>query len=335
MMNQRMMQILQQQCGAGGVPGIAGGEQQQQMQQQQHQQQLQMQMQQQLPAQTMPNTMGANNWAGGGKGGGKGKEPADQLETKECSTHKKTRGIRYLYDDGNGGVCCGPDALCKTGVNMIRGGQKKTRMCNYIVTGSGCRRAVCTFAHSEAELGTTVEAESKEVIMWETSDWTSPVCSDFQFARNKECRTCNLPKPTAEELAQQNAQQNAQQYSASTTAPPTEAGGLKMLCSKHGVMACVMSLTNDGNGGICCTPGSECDVNAAVGGAQNGGGGGWGAMAQTKGGGGMQEGDWNCPACGDHQFQRNTECRKCGTPKPMQMQMQMQMPGKGARASPY
>eukprot|EP00931_Biecheleriopsis_adriatica_P067361 TRINITY_DN41512_c0_g1_i1.p1 TRINITY_DN41512_c0_g1~~TRINITY_DN41512_c0_g1_i1.p1 ORF type:complete len:261 (-),score=35.09 TRINITY_DN41512_c0_g1_i1:53-784(-) len=30
----------------------------------------------------------------------------------------------------------------------------------------------------------------------------------------------------------------------------------------------------------------------------------------------MLPGDWNCPSCGDHQFGRNTSCRKCGTPKP-------------------
>merc|ERR1712096_464415 len=25
----------------------------------------------------------------------------------------------------------------------------------------------------------------------------------------------------------------------------------------------------------------------------------------------MRPGDWVCPTCGDHQFARNTECRKC------------------------
>ncbi|CAK0879864.1 unnamed protein product [Prorocentrum cordatum] len=29
-----------------------------------------------------------------------------------------------------------------------------------------------------------------------------------------------------------------------------------------------------------------------------------------------QEGDWYCPACGDHQFAKNTACRSCGTEKP-------------------
>merc|ERR1711865_961958 len=37
-----------------------------------------------------------------------------------------------------------------------------------------------------------------------------------------------------------------------------------------------------------------------------------------KGGGGkgVKEGDWLCPGCGDHQFARNDECRKCSTSKP-------------------
>merc|ERR1740138_853124 len=39
-----------------------------------------------------------------------------------------------------------------------------------------------------------------------------------------------------------------------------------------------------------------------------GGGGGGGAQAAMPG-------DWNCPACGDHQFARNAVCRKCGSPK--------------------
>jgi hypothetical protein len=31
--------------------------------------------------------------------------------------------------------------------------------------------------------------------------------------------------------------------------------------------------------------------------------------------GGMKKGDWICPSCSDHQFEKNTECRKCKTPK--------------------
>mmetsp|Transcript_45235 Transcript_45235/g.135239 ORF Transcript_45235/g.135239 Transcript_45235/m.135239 type:complete len:155 (+) Transcript_45235:119-583(+) len=30
----------------------------------------------------------------------------------------------------------------------------------------------------------------------------------------------------------------------------------------------------------------------------------------------VRPGDWECPKCGDNQFARNIECRKCGEPKP-------------------
>jgi len=57
--------------------------------------------------------------------------------------------------------------------------------------------------------------------------------------------------------------------------------------------------------------------------------GGFGGMMQPKGKGKgmmqkgkgkgpqpMKPGDWNCPNCGDHQFAKNDECRKCGTANP-------------------
>merc|ERR1740117_816903 len=46
-------------------------------------------------------------------------------------------------------------------------------------------------------------------------------------------------------------------------------------------------------------------------------GGGWGQKGgKGGGGGGVKAGDWICPGCGDHQYARNDECRKCSTPKP-------------------
>lgn len=50
-----------------------------------------------------------------------------------------------------------------------------------------------------------------------------------------------------------------------------------------------------------------------------------------KSGGKMQAGDWTCPGCQDHQFARNSQCRRCNTPKPLDA-----MGGKGdTRFSPY
>jgi len=33
--------------------------------------------------------------------------------------------------------------------------------------------------------------------------------------------------------------------------------------------------------------------------------------------------DWNCLKCGDHQFARNRQCRKCGTPQPTELEVQI------------
>jgi len=40
----------------------------------------------------------------------------------------------------------------------------------------------------------------------------------------------------------------------------------------------------------------------------------------------LENGDWLCPACGDEQFKRNTQCRKCGTPNPNLRGMPGMMP---------
>eukprot|EP00434_Breviolum_minutum_P001208 symbB.v1.2.001057.t1/scaffold33.1/size517934/9 len=80
-------------------------------------------------------------------------------------------------------------------------------------------------------------------------DWNCKACGDLQFARNTKCRRCGAPKPSQEEL--------------DAAGPPTK---------PHSNMA------PDGRP--------------------------------------MRPGDWACPNCGDHNFARNTQCRKCGTPRP-------------------
>merc|ERR1719336_1415686 len=44
-------------------------------------------------------------------------------------------------------------------------------------------------------------------------------------------------------------------------------------------------------------------------------GGGGGAMMAAMSPN-AKPGDWMCPGCGDHQFARNAQCRKCGHAKP-------------------
>lgn len=42
-------------------------------------------------------------------------------------------------------------------------------------------------------------------------------------------------------------------------------------------------------------------------------------QAQQQANTGLPPGDWMCPTCSDHQFARNTKCRRCGTPRPLGM----------------
>merc|ERR1719327_2054339 len=47
-------------------------------------------------------------WSSGGKDKGKG-------ATELCSVHNKKRGVRYLTDDGAGGMKCAPGFECQAG----------------------------------------------------------------------------------------------------------------------------------------------------------------------------------------------------------------------------
>lgn len=113
-------------------------------------------------------------------------------------------------------------------------------------------------------------------------------------------------------------------------------------CSIHGKKRGMANLKEDGAGGFCCAPGFECQVSPAEGGPrkkfkicqhwQQGRCGKGTACtfahgeeeigaivdpnAIADGGKLVLSGDWYCPGCNDHQFARNTECRKCGQPNP-------------------
>lgn len=86
-------------------------------------------------------------------------------------------------------------------------------------------------------------------------------------------------------------------------------GGGDSVCSEHGKKRTAQNLMDDGMGGMKCRPGNEC----------NGMG--------TTAGKGAKPGDWNCPQCNDLQFARNSDCRKCGCPRPAE--------AGGDRFSPY
>ncbi|CAE8617506.1 unnamed protein product [Polarella glacialis] len=91
-------------------------------------------------------------------------------------------------------------------------------------------------------------------------DWNCDECGDHQFARNATCRKCGAPKPG-----------EAEDDEGDREGSRTSRGG-----DRHR------------------EPASRTPVRDR----------------------GMKEGDWNCDECGDHQFAKNTACRKCGAPRP-------------------
>merc|ERR1719231_1736480 len=56
-------------------------------------------------------------------------------------------------------------------------------------------------------------------------DWYCPVCNDLNFARNTECRKCNMQT---------------------------------VMCAVHGKKRSQNNLEDDGMGGLRCKPGMEC-----------------------------------------------------------------------------
>lgn len=134
-------------------------------------------------------------------------------------------------------------------------------------------------------------------------DWICSACGDLQFARNTVCRRCGNPAPGG-------------------------AGG-PQFCSGGGKGGKGEMWPGDWRCPNCqdvvFAKNASCrkcgTAKPAVGSPGPSAAPGWGAggKGQLVGGGGKggsMPGDWICPNCSDLQFARNTECRKCGTPKP-------------------
>eukprot|EP00929_Paragymnodinium_shiwhaense_P086449 TRINITY_DN4696_c0_g1_i1.p1 TRINITY_DN4696_c0_g1~~TRINITY_DN4696_c0_g1_i1.p1 ORF type:complete len:612 (-),score=98.74 TRINITY_DN4696_c0_g1_i1:372-2207(-) len=141
-------------------------------------------------------------------------------------------------------------------------------------------------------------------------DWECPSCGDLQFASRNSCRKCGTPHPTSPGLRP-----------ASAGAPP------------RGV-----SMEGDWNCPSCgdyqFARNTECRrCGAARGSGSRGGGGKGGYTPPAARGGGPPAakapatgGDWYCPSCGDLQFARNAQCRRCGEMAPA---------GRGPNAAHY
>jgi len=167
-------------------------------------------------------------------------------------------------------------------------------------------------------------------------DWNCASCGDHQFARNMACRKCGAPKsdgsteaspapmiPFAGKGKFKKAVPDAFGMGSKASSASVEQGDwFCASCNDHqfarniACRKCGASRPDDAEdaSGAFSLQGSGGaaklfqQVAAQPAFPSFGGGGGGGAQQ-------AMQGDWNCPACGDHQFARNQQCRKCGTPK--------------------
>merc|ERR1712232_634971 len=73
----------------------------------------------------------------------------------------------------------------------------------------------------------------------EPGDWFCPSCGDHQFKRNHCCRKCGTPNPFG-------------------SAKPDQ-----LVCSVHGKSRTKKNLVDDGEGGMRCAPGMECQSSGS------------------------------------------------------------------------
>jgi predicted RNA-binding Zn-ribbon protein involved in translation (DUF1610 family) len=151
----------------------------------------------------------------------------------------------------------------------------------------------------KAEQGTLRVAEKKP------GDWSCPACGDHNFARNVFCRRCGAPNPESFLVSNRIETRAVDQF---RRLPPD----LQLLVMDAGSLADARDPT-----AVLLSR-----INKAEQGTLR--------VAQRK------EGDWMCPACGDHNFAKNTSCRRCGAPHPDNyMQYGKGAPPYGKGAPPY
>jgi len=187
-------------------------------------------------------------------------------------------------------------------------------------------------------------------------DWRCPNCNDLQFARNEVCRRCNTPNPNPDETAAALRELAEQRGDRGDRKPVEKkpgdwfcpaCGDLQFskndFCRKCQAPRPMMMMGGKGGFGGKGMGGGMMGMGKGMGkgmmdsfGNGKGGKGGYGkdfgkdfgkgfgmakGMAKSFGGGKgggrqMLPGDWNCPSCGDLVFARNSQCRRCDTPRP-------------------
>eukprot|EP00435_Cladocopium_sp_Y103_P021129 s1693_g5.t1 len=167
-------------------------------------------------------------------------------------------------------------------------------------------------------------------------DWHCPACGDHQFARNASCRRCGAEKPAVgvPQVLPRGVQQvieiDGLHYIPAPIQPtqslPTQvvrpSNGQEFKAGDWSCPACSdHQFERNATCRKCGTPKPAVPTVSSAGPTIRGPAATLLAEIQSrhadrKAGSDFKPGDWVCPGCGDHQFQRNEHCRKCGTARP-------------------
>mmetsp|Transcript_9403 Transcript_9403/g.15180 ORF Transcript_9403/g.15180 Transcript_9403/m.15180 type:complete len:384 (+) Transcript_9403:53-1204(+) len=155
-------------------------------------------------------------------------------------------------------------------------------------------------------------------------DWFCPSCGDVQYARNAVCRNCGTPKPAVGGIGMGGGMSSyggcggGMMDRMMGPAPAGKERPGDWYCTACGDL----QFAKNASCRRCGQPKPDerefardryTAMNGHGPGAYSGGGGGGSGGGTPRGG---KPGDWICESCGDLQFARNTECRKCGAAPP-------------------
>jgi len=134
-------------------------------------------------------------------------------------------------------------------------------------------------------------------------DWLCPGCGDTQFSRNSSCRRCGIEKPESHGSFLKEtipaSPVEVEQFLVLNPVEPHAAEKFRKMDPK--AQRLVIN-----KGGL---EGARDPTAAFIGRLS--------AIDKiARGAVVLPPGDWLCPGCGDHQFSRNDQCRRCNTPKP-------------------
>jgi len=169
-----------------------------------------------------------------------------------------------------------------------------------------CRK--CGTANPDPEGSAALSQTRPNNVHEKPGDWYCPSCGDLQFAKNQQCRRCGTSNPDPNQTWKLSQ---------------AHSGGNNVL-EKPGDWYCPncgdLQFAKNALCRKCGTKNPDPEQSMALAQAN-------GAKGSSKGGQ-MKPGDWHCSGCGDLQFAKNTQCRKCGTPNyAMMLQNMVAMQG--------